>query len=128
MYNTKYECRYYKDEVFLDTDKVSEDEKDYIRDVLYKEDLLHIFCIEDDDDFDIFDSAILELYEKLLDCQELKEIMRMTAGKLMSDNEQVGLCLLYSYDFMHLMHNCVSKYLENASIPVEELSRLKSKL
>ena len=38
MYNIKYECRYHKDDVFLETDNVTHDEKNYIRDVLYRED------------------------------------------------------------------------------------------
>ena len=128
MYNTKYECRYHKDSIFLETDVVTEDEKDFIRDVLYKEDLLHIFCINDDDDSDTFDSVILELYEKINNCQELIECMKLSAGKLMSEYEHMGLCILYSYDFMYLTHKCVSTYLENGVICMDDLTKLKNKL
>ncbi len=49
MYNTKYECRYYKDDVILPDDKVSLEEEEYIRDILYQEDCLNIFSIIDGD-------------------------------------------------------------------------------
>ena len=47
MYNTKYECRYNSDDVFLESDEISNDEKNYVRDILYKEDLMNIFEIDE---------------------------------------------------------------------------------
>jgi hypothetical protein len=128
MYNTNYECRYHKDSVFTDSDVVTEAEKEFIRDVLYREDLLHIFCIDNNDDSDIFDSVILELYQNLNACQELKDCMRLAAARLVSENEHLGLCILYSYDFMHLTHKCVSSYLESGEIYSKDLIELKNKL
>ena len=43
MYDTKYECRYYKGDVILPDDKVTSEEADYIRNTLYQEDYLNIF-------------------------------------------------------------------------------------
>jgi hypothetical protein len=90
--------------------------------------LLHIFCIDNNDDSDIFDSVILELYEKINNCQEIRDCMRLAAAKLMSENEQMGLCILYSYDFMYLTHKCMSSYLENGVICMDDLTKLKKKL
>jgi len=128
MYNAKYKCRYLEDGVFLETDEVSEAEKDYIRSILYKEDLLNIFSITEKDDIDIFDLVILELYEQINTCDKLRDCMKLSAGKLMSENEHMGLCILYSYDFMHLTHKCVSSYLENGMICMDDLTKLKNKL
>jgi hypothetical protein len=128
MYDIKYECRYYKDSVFLETDDVTEDEKDFIRDVLYREDLLNIFGIDENDDSTIFDSVISELYKKLTDCDSLRECMRLAAARLISENEETGLCILYSYDFMHLTHKCVCSYLENGAISVNDYELLKNNL
>ena len=128
MYNTKYECRYYKDDVFLETDEVTEDEKEFIRDILYREDLLHIFGIDDNDETDLFDMVISELYKKINTCNELRDCMRLAAGKIISENEEMGLCILYSYDFMYLTHKCVSAYLENGVISETDLTLLKNNL
>ena len=43
MYNTKISCTYNTLEVFLDTDEVTEKEQEFIRDVIYRQELLNIF-------------------------------------------------------------------------------------
>lgn len=128
MYNTKYECRYYKDDVFLETDDVTDDEKEFIRNVLYREDLLNIFSIAENDDSDIFDEVISELYKQINNCIELSECMRLAAAKLISENEEMGLCILYSYDYMYLTHKCVTSYLENGLITQADFKLLKNQL
>lgn len=128
MYDTKYECRYYKDSVFLDTDDVSEDEKEFIRTYLYREDLLNIFCMDDSDETDIFNEVISELYNLIHESRDLMECMKIMAAKILSEDEGTGLCLLYSYDFMYLTHKCVSSYLDDGVIHEQDLNNLKDKL
>ncbi len=126
MYDTKFECRYHRDDVFLETDNVNDYEKCFIRDVLYKEDLLNIFSIDHfDDDFDIFANFISELYSKIKDCLPLNECMKKMAGKVISEDPQTGLCILYSYDYMYITHKCVSEYLENGSLSEENIKLLE---
>lgn len=127
MYDTKYECRYHTDSVFIETDVVTDDEKDFIRDVLYREDLMHIFYIENYDLCNDF-VFISELYNLLFKCEELRECMRLAAAKIISENEEMGLCILYSYDFMYLTHKCVSYYLENEIVLETDIKLLKDKL
>jgi hypothetical protein len=122
MYDTKFECRYHKDDIFLETDDINEDEKWFIRDVLYKEDLLNIFSI--DDDFDVFTEIISELYNKIKRCVPLTECMKKMAAKVMSEDLKTGLCILYSYDFMHITHKCVSEYLDTSSLSHENMNLL----
>ena len=99
MYDTKFECRYHRNDVFLESDKVNNYEKTFIRDILYKEDLLNIFLIDYyDEDFDVFTDVITELYSKLKECLLLKECMKKMAAKVLSEDLQTGLCILYSYD------------------------------
>ncbi len=126
MYDTKFECRYHKDDVFLETDNVNEYEKCFIRDFLYKEDLLNIFSIDQlDNDFDIFSNAISKLYIKIKDCLLLKEFMKKMAAKIISEDPEVGLCILYSYDYMYITHPCVSEYLESGTISPENIKLLE---
>lgn len=127
MYDTKYECRYNKDDVFLETDNVSNDEKEFVRNVLYREDLLNIFCIDDDEVFNNF-ALMSELYNRLYKCDELRECMRLAASKMISEDEQVGLCILFSYDYMYLTHKCISYFLEHEEINIEDYKLLKNNL
>lgn len=124
MYDTKFECRYYKDDVFLESDKISDEEKNYIRDILYKEDLLNIFNIDFDDYYDVFKNIISELYNKIKECIPLKKIMKKMAEILMSEDEETGLCILYSYDYMYITHKCVSEFLDRGLISKENIELL----
>jgi hypothetical protein len=125
MYNTKFECRYHKEDVFLETDQVNEEEKNYIRDLLYREDFLNIFYIDYNDVFDVFETTMNELYEKIKNCSELNKLMKDKAEKvLLSTDLKSGLVILYSYDYMYLTHKCVSEYLETGSVSQENIDLL----
>lgn len=116
MYDTKYLCRYHKDDIFLETDDVTNEEKDFIRHILYKEDLLSIFKIDAEQEFEIFDIILGEIYDKIKDNEFLQNCMIKVSSSLFCQNVEFGLCLLYSYDFMSLTHKCVSEYLETGNI------------
>jgi hypothetical protein len=124
MYNTKFECRYHKDDVFLETDNVTDDEKDFIRNILYREDVLNIFLIDFNDDFEVFNNAINTLYDKIKFFLPFKECMKKMATMIMSEDEQAGLLLMYSYDYMYISHKCVSEYLETGTISDENMKLL----
>jgi hypothetical protein len=127
MYNTKFECRYYKDDVILDTDNVTENDIIFIRNYLYKEDLLNIFSINYDDIEEVFEMSINELYKKIKDCQILKEFMEKAASTIIfSTDIKKGLCILYSYDYMHITHKCISEYLDTGNISEENINLLNN--
>ena len=129
MYNTTFECRYHKDNIFLDTDNISDEEKNYIRNILYREDLLNIFGIDDiNNEIDIFNNILSEIYEKIKKNNFLKNCMIKTSSTLFCQNEEFGLCLLYSYDFMYLTHKCVSEYLDKETISQENINLLNDLL
>ena len=63
FYNTKYECRYYKEDVILPDDNVTNDEIEYIRNILYQEDFLSIFFIDNEEnDINVLSNVVYELY------------------------------------------------------------------
>jgi hypothetical protein len=135
MYNTKYECRYHKDDIFLETDDIDEDGKDYVRNILYREDLLNIFFVSYDEDtnyldeaIDILDTSISKLYKMLAGSTSLKECMKISAAVLMCEDEIAGLSILYSYDFMYLTHICVSEYFQTGIISDINIRSLKEKI
>ena len=129
MYNTKYECRYYKGDVILPDETVTNEEEDYIRNILYQEDYLNIFSINgeninDDDEIKLLSKAIYNLYETIKDSDVLKLFMLKAASTLISEDLQLGLCILYSYDYMYLMHNCVSEYLDTGFISLYNIDKM----
>jgi len=125
MYNTNFECRYYKDDVILETDNVNENEIHIIRNYLYKEDLLNIFNIDYGDTEEVFENSISELYEKIKNCKILKEFMEKASTIIFSNDIKNGLCILYSYDYMYITHRCVSEYLDTGNISEKNINLLK---
>jgi hypothetical protein len=125
MYNTKYICTYNDSDVFLETDEISEEEKQFILDTLYKSDLLHIFDAEEFDE-DIFDKIISDLYAKLYIIPDLSLLMECLANRFMSIDKEFGLMILFSFDYLHLTHPCVCEFLEKGCISTDNMNKLKN--
>ena len=138
MYNTKVVCTYNTPEVFLETDDITDDEKAFVRDIIYRQELLDILNIdyenEDNDNDDKISEAVKELYNRVKDCAELRKCMvkvvekHMNVGKYMTNNEELGMMLLLSYDYMYLTHICISEYLDTGAISHENMRKLEKAL
>ena len=115
MYNTNVVCTYNTLDIFLETDNITEKEQEFIRDVIYRQELLNIFELEDYNETKLAE-AIHELYEKIKECKKLKECMMKLASQFMNKDAEFGLTLLYSFDYMYYTHVCVSEFLETGKI------------
>jgi hypothetical protein len=128
MYNTKYECRYYKDDIILPDETVTNEEEDYIRNILYQEDFLNIFSINgeniEDDEIKLLSKVICKLYEIIKDSDVLKLFMLKASSKYISEDLQLGLYILYSYDYMYVTHKCVSEYLDTGFISLYNIDNM----
>jgi hypothetical protein len=125
MYDTKVICTYNTSEVFLPTDNIGDAEKDFIRGCLYRQELLNVLGIEEFNKNEV-NAAIHDLYEKIESYIPLKECMTKLTGSLLSEDLELGLMILYSYDYMYLSHICVSEYLETGSISNENIRNLRA--
>jgi hypothetical protein len=125
MYNTKITCTYNTNDIFLDTDVITQEEKDFVRDALYRQELLNILGMEKYNEKEM-DKSMNELYHKVKDNKELKECMIKLAGHFMSLNEELGLMILFAYDYMYLTHICISEFLETGEISEMNMWKLKS--
>ena len=92
------------------------------------QELLNIFGIDEYNEKEMdkaMEEAISELYIKVKDCDALKECILKLADNFMITNNLVSLMLLYSYDYMHLTHICISDFLENGKIEENNILKLK---
>ena len=121
MYNTKHICDYHSPDIFLkeEEEQLSKEEKDFIVNCLYRNDLLYIFNLEDfEKEFQekaIFD----ELYEKIKGNEFLTSCMKKAAHNIGLEDEKLGLVLLYSFDYLFAIHPCVSEFLETGNVSEE---------
>ena len=126
MYNTTANCTYNTVEVFLETDNITDDEKTFVRNVIYRQELLDIFGLEEYNEKEM-QKVICQLLEKLKDCEELTECINQIASQFMIQEVGViGLMVLYSYDYMYLTHICVSDFLEHGKINEKNIINLKA--
>jgi hypothetical protein len=125
MYNTKYICTYNTPDVFNESDDISYDEKGFIRDVIYRQELLDILGMDDYNESEM-DRVIHDLYEKIKENKELKNCMIKLAENYNSNDEELGLMIMFAYHYMYLTHICISEFLENGSISEKNIKDLKS--
>ena len=134
MYNTKVECTYNTPEVFLETDNITDDEKTFIRNIIYRQELLNVLDIDyennDEDNEEKISEAIKDLYNRVKDSTCLRKCMvkvvekHMNVGKYMTSDEELGMMLLYSYDYMYLTHICITEFIETGTISDENIGKL----
>lgn len=127
MYNTKYIITYTDENVFNEEDNVSEKDKEFVRDALYRNDILNIFEIEDFDT-DIINSKIDNLYEKIKDNSDFLNLLKNFANIYLSEDPSIGLYILFTYDILYIAHPCICEYLEKGEISNENLNKLNKLL
>ena len=115
VYDTHYICVYNSPDVFLETDQVTNSEREFILDVLYRQDILNIFNMEDYN-IDELTAAINELYEKIKINDKLIKIMIKLAGDISSMDDKLGLMIMFSFDYLYITHPCICEFLETGQI------------
>jgi hypothetical protein len=128
MYNTKIICTYNTPEVFLDTDIITDYEKDFIRNAIYRQELLNIFEMENNNEI-LLNNNLTILYDKIKDCNILLNCTQLAIQKLSIPCDiENGFCFLFSYDYMDLTHICISEFLETGIISEKNILKLKDKI
>jgi hypothetical protein len=125
MYNTKFVCTYNTPDVFSVDDNISDDEKKFVRDVIYRQELLNILGMEDFNDSEM-EKTIHELYRTVSENQFIKECMVKLSGQFLNIDQEIGLMLMYSYDYMYLTHICISELIDTGIISETNMSNLRS--
>jgi hypothetical protein len=124
-YNVNYDCDY---KLFLNDDAFEEgetdEEKESIRTALYQKDLLKIFYMNTFDD-DVINKKIRDLFIILKKSDEISSCMKELSKKSIYQNEEIGLMMLFSFDYMYLSHLCISEYIKNGFISEANLNNLK---
>lgn len=124
MYNTKVVCTYNASEVFNDSDDINDEGKEFIRDSLYRQELLDILGMDEFNENEMND-AIHDLYEQIKNNKELTNCMSKLSGRFLSEDLELGLMILFAYDYMYLTHICISEYLETGQISEKNMFQLK---
>ena len=136
MYNSKLICTYsyydpilrkHHSDITYDLDDVTGFED--IAEIIYQAELLRVFNIDpidkslDDSNEDI-KLEITILYNLISSQQKMIECMKKAASLMISDDLELGLMILYSFDYFFLTHKCVSDFLEMGEISEQNMNNL----
>jgi len=123
MYNTHYTCFYHDDEkMFSNKDKLAPEEKDEIKDLIYKEDLLNAFGLNEFNDTIIHE--IDNLYNRMKYITELQPILDTLAAQIMTTDRSAGFVILFSYDYFYLTHPIICEFLNDTKIDNNKIIEL----
>ena len=111
-YNTSLICTYKSisptsNNILVEDDVDNDDTEPSFYDaseILYRRELLQVFNMVTFNN-DVINKAINELYNKILKNPEFKECMKILANRSLSDDLEIGLMTLFSYDYFYLMQN-----------------------
>ena len=122
MYDTKVICTYMDDDVILETDGVNDEEAGFIRSCIYRQELLDIFGLEEFNEQSI-NKQLKKLYNKVKDQEGFKNVLtedllkkELWTNDLCKNDGLMGFILLYSYDFLYLIHPLICELLETGVI------------
>lgn len=128
MYNTSVICTYNSGNVFLPTDDIDDDSKNFVRNVIYRQEMCNIFEM-DEYDSNIVDKELSIIYEKIKDNHEFYSCIKSAASKfIFPDDDLMGMTILYAFDYMEVTHTCVSEFLNKNTISDDNLEKLKNLL
>jgi len=133
FYNTKYVCSYNDSDVFLESELkiLNEDEKNFVRDALYRRDLCNIFNIEDQDfDEKIINDIISNLYKNINGKHFLESCIMKISNMFFTSDFELSFIILFSFEYLYLVHPCISEFIETRKISETNYSfiELKKKL
>ena len=108
-YNTKYVCSYNDSDVFLESEIeiLNEDEKQFVRDALYRRDICNIFNIHDQCfDEKKISTIISDLYENINGEKFVESCITKISNNFFCNSDlELGFLILFSFDYLYsLLH------------------------
>ena len=85
---------------------------------------LNIFGIKEYNETNV-NEVLNKLYLRIKECDELTECINMLSSYVQSNDELIGLVMLFSYDLMYITHKCICEYLVSGKIMTQSISELK---
>jgi hypothetical protein len=128
MYDTTIVCTYNTEDIFLESDIISDEDKFFIRNAIYRQELLNIFGLSEYNNHDM-NEALLELYDRVKECDDINKCITGLAIRFLRTNDNLfGLIVMFSYESMDLSHICISEFLETGKITELHMRKLEESL
>lgn len=108
------------------------DDEDY-SDVVYKLDMLKVFHMDENDDFELLSKRVTMLYkylesQKVFEQQEFNSIVEKVASKIMSTDKETGFMMLFSFDTLYLIHKLIQNFERTKQIDTNIIQEINNKI
>lgn len=123
MYNAEYNCSYMDSDVFMETDEVNDCEKEFIRNCIYRQDVLNIFDLDEFNE-SVINKNINNLYHDVEKEPELHKCIRKVAE--VYGDPLIGFMVLFSYDYLYLTHPCICDFMKTGKITEDNITNLRN--
>ena len=111
MYKTNFVCTYQN----IDNEEIINNK--------YRDDLLDILDLEMFDDQKASDKIDL-IIKDIENNKQFQEILKLSANRYMSDDIGLGLTLLFSFDTLHIIHECIKNFYLLGEIKKENYNKI----
>jgi hypothetical protein len=115
-------CSYYTPEVILETDNITKQDEEFVRNCVYRQELLNLFDLDDYHEHQLQEKIDL-LYEELHTQLDFEKILSKFTSSGMFCKE-TAFMVLFSFDFLHATQLCLFDYLENRKVKNENVDSL----
>lgn len=123
MYNAEYNCSYMDSDVFLETDEVNDCEKEFIRNCIYRQDVLNIFDLDEFNE-SVVNKNINNVYHDVEKEPELHKCITKVAD--VYGDPLIGFMVLFSYDYLYLTHPCICDFMKTGKITEDNITNLRN--
>jgi len=139
-YNIDHICVYNSNDLILKDDNVTKNDIDFIRNFMYKNDLLNIFNLTEQEEQEELNNlntlgqntkitkTIDVLYELLIHNNDFNILLQNASLICKSNNLKLGIIILFSFDLLHDSHIFFCDYLKNGKFSQEYYDNLMNSI
>lgn len=98
---------------------------EYNSDDEYREQILKAFNLSEYND-DIIGGIDL-IYESIRENSEFGELLEKASNSMLSEDRELGMVILFSYDHFPAFHECIKEFKQNSIAPTDKINNLKEK-
>ena len=98
---------------------------EYDSDDEYRDQILKAFNLSEYND-DII-GKIDSIYESIRENGEFGELLEKAANSMLSEDRELGMVILFSYDHFSAFHECIKEFKKNNIVPIDKINNLKEK-
>jgi len=119
-------CTYHLNDIFFETDKITDKDKDFIRNCIYRQEILNTFGLEEFNEKKI-EINMREIYKYIEKDYDFLIFIDLLLTKYSFSKEECFM-ILFSFDYFYATLECLKDYFKNGYITTFHHEMLKKNI